>query len=242
MSHFRGTDKNGFRFRGGENTRIEAFTDAAFAFSLTLLMIGGGHVPANVAELLDALKQVPGYAASFALLCLFWYAHYLWYRRYGLEDGRSILLSLLLVFLVLIYIFPLHMMFNAAIYVGSTASEMTPSSRTTQDWRTMYMVFGIAYASMCVVVLLLYVHALQKRDRLELDAAEVVITRASVSRWTTHIAIALISVALAALVLPSPEPWLAALPGFAYWLTFFSNTWLRRRLRRKLAALAAASA
>ncbi len=42
MNHAPRTDRYGFRLRGGENTRIEAFTDAAFAFAVTLLMIGGG--------------------------------------------------------------------------------------------------------------------------------------------------------------------------------------------------------
>src|SRR5690348_7970185 len=116
MAHRQTTDHYGFRYRGGENTRIEAFTDAAFAFAVTLLMIGGGHVPNDVAQLLAALRELPGYAASFLLLCLFWYAHYLWYRRYGAEDRRSIVLSLLLVFLVLIFVYPLHMMFSAAIF------------------------------------------------------------------------------------------------------------------------------
>src|SRR5690348_8980886 len=137
------TDRYGFHYRGGENTRIEAFTDATFAFAVTLLMIGGGHVPTNVDQLTSALAGLPGYAASFALLCLFWHAHYTWYRRYGIEDGRSVLLSLLLVFLVLIYVYPLHMMFNAAISIGGGSAP----ARSAHDWRVMYEVFGIAYAS-----------------------------------------------------------------------------------------------
>ncbi|MER3546282.1 MAG: hypothetical protein C4338_01270, partial [Rhodanobacteraceae bacterium] len=71
IGHRPATDRYGFRYRGGENTRIEAFTDAAFAFALTLLMIGGGHVPTSIDQLLGALVDLPGYAASFALLCLF---------------------------------------------------------------------------------------------------------------------------------------------------------------------------
>ena len=33
--------KDGFRLRGLDMTRIETFTDAAFAFALTLLIIAG---------------------------------------------------------------------------------------------------------------------------------------------------------------------------------------------------------
>ena len=36
------TRKDGFKNRGAEMTRLESFVDAAFAFAVTLLVIGGG--------------------------------------------------------------------------------------------------------------------------------------------------------------------------------------------------------
>jgi len=239
MTHRQTSDRYGFRFRGGENTRIEAFTDAAFAFAVTLLMIGGGHVPANVTELMGALRGVPGYAASFALLCLFWHAHYTWYRRYGIEDGRSILLSLLLVFLVLIYVYPLHMMFNAAIFSGSDAGAAGFQVRSWADWQVMYIVFGVAYASMCVVILLFYLHALQSHDKLQLDPVERLITQSGALRWTTGATIGLLSAGLA-LVLGSRTPgWTYSAPGAVYWLIAVCNIGLRGRMRRRMAVLRA---
>jgi uncharacterized membrane protein len=236
MRLHRTTDRYGFRYRGGENTRIEAFTDAAFAFAVTLLMIGGGHVPTTAAELLAALRNLPGYAASFALLCLFWYAHYKWHRRYGIEDGPSILLSLLLVFLVLIYVYPLHMMFNAAISVGGNADPGGFQIRTWADWKVMYVVFGIAYASMSVVILLFYAHARRLREALELDATERAITDAGVLRWIFSACVGLLSAALALALAPGARGLLYALPGFAYWLIAFCNPLLRRWQERRIAA------
>lgn len=236
MSHRQMIDRDGFRYRGGENTRIEAFTDAAFAFAVTLLMIGSGHVPSNAEQLMDAFRGVPGYAASFALLCLFWYAHYKWYRRYGVEDGRSILLSLLLVFLVLIYVYPLHMMFNAAISIGGPASTGF-QVRTWNDWQIMYVVFGIAYASMCVVILLFYLHARSLREQLGLRAAEMMITRSGIWRWSLSALIGLLSALLALLIRPANQGALYALPGFTYLLIPLYGPLLRRRLSRQLAAM-----
>jgi len=232
MRHRQTTDHYGFRYRGGENTRIEAFTDAAFAFAVTLLMIGGGHVPTNADQLLGALNNVPGYAASFALLCLFWFAHYKWYRRYGIEVNRSILLSLLLVFLVLIYVYPLHMMFNAAIAIGPSAGFQV---RTWDDWRTMYVVFGVAYASMSVVILLFYLHAQRLREQLELDATEIAITQSGVLRWIISASVGILSAALALLLHPAAQSALYAVPGFTYCLIALSGPLLRRRLIRQLA-------
>lgn len=237
MAHRQTTDHYGFRYRGGENTRIEAFTDAAFAFAVTLLMIGGGHVPGTVAQLLAALRELPGYAASFLLLCLFWYAHYLWYRRYGIEDRRSIVLSLLLVFLVLIYVYPLHMMFNVAISAGSGSAPV----RSAHDWRSMYEIFGIAYASMCAVIMLFYLHALRLRDALELGPVEIAVTQSGLLRWTIQGGIGAFSALLAAILLTEARPLLLALPGLAYWLIAASGFFLRWRLRRRLALIGAAA-
>ena len=40
-------DKNGIRQRGMDMTRLETFTDAAFAFAVTLLVISVDDVPGN---------------------------------------------------------------------------------------------------------------------------------------------------------------------------------------------------
>lgn len=232
MGHRPTTDRYGFRYRGGENTRIEAFTDAAFAFAVTLLMIGGGHVPTDVPQLVEALRDVPAYAASFTLLCIFWHAHYRWYRRYGIEDGHSILLSLLLVFLVLIYIYPLHMMFGKVMWLSFSARQVRVVNLSIPDWRTLYVVFDVAYASMSLVILLFHVHAWRLRETLELDRAERAATRSSMLRWSVQIGVALLSAVLALTLTP---PSLFAAPGLVYWLLALSGPVLRRRLQRQLA-------
>ena len=237
MSHAPRTDSYGFRLRGGENTRIEAFVDAAFAFALTLLVIGGGHTPANMEELLQALVGVPAYAASFAVLCLFWHAHYVWCRRYGVEDGRSVLLGLALVFLVLIYVFPLHMLFSTLFSWSSAESHPV---RSTYDVVLMYVIYGVAYAALSSIILALYAHAWSLREQLGLDAVERAITRNGLLRWSYNAGIGLSSAALA-LAIPRDAPANTyALPGALYPLLFVFGIASQRYLRRQLAAIKAA--
>ena len=81
---------DGFRERGGEVTRIEAFVDAAFAFAMSMLVISVGTIPDSIPKLLEALKGTPAFAACFAQLAVFWYAHMKWSRRYGLDDRGSV--------------------------------------------------------------------------------------------------------------------------------------------------------
>lgn len=58
-------DALGFRQRGQETTRLEAFVDAAFAFALTLVVISVGDLPKNSEDLIEALKSAMESAADF---------------------------------------------------------------------------------------------------------------------------------------------------------------------------------
>ena len=83
---------DGFLERGSEVTRLEAFVDATFAFAVTLLVISLESIPDSIPGMLQALKGVPAFAASFAQIMLFWSAHATWSRRFGLrivEDHKA---------------------------------------------------------------------------------------------------------------------------------------------------------
>ena len=83
----------GFRLRGMEITRLETFIDAVFAFAITMLVIAAQQIPDDIETLLAAFKNVPVFVASIIVLGIFWRGHWLWSRRYGLEDGISIFIS-----------------------------------------------------------------------------------------------------------------------------------------------------
>ena len=89
--------------------------NAAFAFAVTLLVISFDAIPDSAQAMLEALKGVPAFGASFALLVMFWWAHASWSRRYGLDDGVTAVLSCVLVFTVLVYVYPLRFMSEICI-------------------------------------------------------------------------------------------------------------------------------
>src|SRR3954467_12294116 len=103
----------GFRLRGIEMTRLETFIDAAFAFAISMLVIVAQQIPDDIASLLAGFKNVPTFICSIAVLSIFWRGHWLWSRRYGLEDGISILISWALIVTILIFIYPLKAIFGA---------------------------------------------------------------------------------------------------------------------------------
>ena len=61
-------------------SRLDNFTDAAFAFAVTLLVIGGSEAPTSLAMLARAVAEVPAFAIGFAIIAMFWFAHVRWRR------------------------------------------------------------------------------------------------------------------------------------------------------------------
>src|SRR5688572_12980051 len=102
------------RWRGGQVTRIEALTDAVFGFAITLLVVSL-DVPETAAELYDLMKKFVPFAASFSLLILVWSYHYRLFSRFDLEDGYTVFLNSVLLFVVLFYVYPLKFVFNAIL-------------------------------------------------------------------------------------------------------------------------------
>src|SRR5213079_103019 len=109
----------GFRLRGMEMTRLETFIDAAFAFAISMLVIAANQVPDNIEELLGAFRHVPAFVASVVVLGIFWRGHWLWSRRYGLEDGVSIFISWAMIVTILIYMYPLKAIFSSMWFLLS---------------------------------------------------------------------------------------------------------------------------
>lgn len=230
------------RDRGETATRVEAFVDAAFAFALTLLAIAGDRIPASVAELEQALLGLPAFAASFLLVVKVWTGHVEWSRAFGLDDAASRRLSLLLVFLVLVFVYPMRMVF--ATLFNSISDGLFPANFAIDGLHqvpVLFVTFGIAFGSLGATMSALYAHAWRQREALGLDAAERIDARSRVVGWGLIPVVAIVSIACALLIPPRAESgWWIGFPGFIYFSLNVSTHLIRRRVRRLKAGLAAA--
>ncbi len=212
--------------------------DAAFAFAVTLLVISGNQLPRSVDDLIAALKNVPTFAASFLLLVMFWNAHADWSRRFGLDDAITRRWSLAMVFLVLIFVYPLRMVFSSLFAVASRGwlpTNFAPHAWT--DVPAMFITYDLAYGGLCVVMWRLFNHALARQDVLGLSRVERIEARVSRLRWQWLTAVAAVSVLLAAGMIFSDFAhlgWLLGMPGYIFALNWFLRP-LSRRLRARLA-------
>ena len=233
-------DDDGFRRRGDRVTRLEAFVDASFAFSLTLLVIFFNQLPDSVDELRDALRRVPTFIFCFVMLAMFWTAHNRWSRRFGLEDATSTVLSLALVLVVLIYVYPLRMVissFLALITGGWLHNELNfgPATRML-DLQTAFMIYSIGFGLLAGIMWWLNAHALRQAQTLELDEEERFQTRSDLGSHAILVGSAAISLAISALVLLlGLDGWLwGGLPMWVYATlgAVMPLYWTRREKRR----------
>jgi uncharacterized membrane protein len=195
----------GFRLRGLEMTRLETFTDAAFAFATTLLVISTTGIPGSFDELLQALKGTPAFAASFASIAILWFGHRRWSRRYGLEDRLTILITLSMIFVMLVYVYPLKMIFTGFFYWVS--GGWRPSSFTisgADELAGLFVVYGLGFFATSGCLCLLYVRASSLAVPMALNRQERLRTREEIVAMAIMAATGLVSalMALAALSMP----------------------------------------
>jgi len=93
-------------------SRIEAFSDAVFAFAATLLVVSIGMEESNSVIKIDWSAFI-GFAISFFVLLALWWLHYNFFRRTKYVDAIIIALNSILLFVVLYYVFPLKSLINS---------------------------------------------------------------------------------------------------------------------------------
>jgi len=198
-----------FRWRSGEITRLEAFCDVVFGFALTLLVVSL-EVPRNYAELMTAMRGFVPFAICFAQLVLIWRGHYIFSRRYGLEDGYTVFLNVTLLFVVLFYVYPLKFVFTMLFLQVIGAA---PAGSPDEYQASMVMrIYAVGFASVFLLFALMYAHAYRVRRFIGLTGAETLETRNSIQSNAIMVAIGAASFVVA-FRYPAFSGWIYAIIG-----------------------------
>ena len=198
--------------RRHEISRLEAFSDAVFAFALTLLVVSL-DVPKSYGELMTLMAGFVPFAASFALLTWIWYEHNIFFRKYGLQDPWTTTLNAVLLFVVLFYVYPLKFLFTAAFSFFIPALGIHLSVTPPQLAR-IFAIYGAGYIILFGMFALLYLQAYRKRHALNLSPLEVFDTRSALGAHLVSAGVGGIATAVA-LFAPMPYPMFS---GFTYFL------------------------
>lgn len=169
------------RWRLHSATRMESFTDSVFAFAVTLLVVSL-EVPETFRELVINMKGLFGFAICFVMIMLIWFDQYSYFRKYGLQDTKTILLNCILLFVVLFYVYPLKFLFsfltqgNKIIHAdGSITSRFEFDDQMGQ----LMIIYAVGFIVIYLTFFLMHQHALKKKDDLFLNSLEIYNTQTS---------------------------------------------------------------
>jgi uncharacterized membrane protein len=235
-------EEKGFRWRGGEISRLEGFSDAVFAFAVTLLVVSL-EVPRTFHELVEAMRGVPAFAVCFTLLIVIWQEHYVFFRRYGLHDGATIWMNAGLLFVMLFYVYPLKFLFTIVLapLTGTPMEVPRPGGGTEAiiertQMTALFVIYGAGVIAIYLLLALLYVYAYRRRRELDLTPLETFDTRSSIREHLLAAGVGAFSI-LVALTVPQR---LVGLAGWTYFLfgpvMALNGTWTGKRRRRLEAA------
>ena len=157
-----------FRRRGTQTSRLEAFSDAVFALTLTLLLVST-QVPTTFRELVDKLSGFLPFVLCFVIFITIWSQHFFFFRRYGLTDISTIVINSALLLVVLFFVYPLKFLFAA---VGTDL--------TFEEARTLFGLYGAGFVAIYALFALLYVNALRQRAALDLSRVELLDTKSAI--------------------------------------------------------------
>lgn len=172
----------------GESTaRIDAFTDSAFAFAVSLLVIGGTGAPEDINSLFKSLADIPAFAVGFAIMALFWMGHVRWRRLRGPAIGvLPVMLTLFLVFLTLVYVQPLRAM-SAATGLWLTGH----GSGFRGGLSDLFAVYGTGFVLMSLTMVALFGEGLRNRSLNQSERQEL---KGERGIWLINSATGLVSV------------------------------------------------
>ena len=143
----------------------------------------------------------------------------MFFRRYGLQDGATVVINSVLLFVALFYVYPLKFMFDSLFARIMDSPDLRQMSLFQLSRASA--IYGLGFVVLFVMFTLLYVHAYRKRHALGLTPLEILDVRifaghhlVSASVGLTVVAIALLApvrmspIAPAAFALMAPAHWL----------------------------------
>jgi len=198
-----------------EVSRIESFSDAVFAFAITLLVVSL-EVPKSFDELTVAMRGFLTFAVCFALLFQVWWRHYKFFRTYDLEDSYIIILTAMLLFVVLFYVYPLKFLWSVVL-APIEGRRVGDEIMTNAQVPALFGIYGIGVTAVFSILALMHRHAYAKRDQLGLSAEEALEARVRVYSNLGIASIGALSI-LVAFVTGRLAPRLVGLGGFVYFL------------------------
>ncbi|TAI49201.1 TMEM175 family protein [Flagellimonas allohymeniacidonis] len=198
-------------------SRVEAFSDAVFAFAATLMVVSI-DLNENFILMKSRAFSLLTFGVSFFVLVALWMVHYNYFRRVGYIDNWVIALNSMLLFMVLYYVFPLKSLINT--WIGE-------DKITLQNLSELFQMYSVGFLLIFLCFALMYRRAYKK-----MKSHEKCITALFYSRhFGIYVIVGAISVAISIFKLGVSF----GLPGMIYFLLgpfcYLHSKWFDKKFR-----------
>jgi len=139
--------------------RLENFSDAVFAFAVTLLVVSL-EVPRSAADLFAVMRGFIAFGICFLFLVLIWVEHSRFFKRFPMADAVTVALNMLLLFVLLLYVYPLKFLF-AALASSMIWGESVISINTLEEFRSLMVIYGLGFLALNLILVCMKLHALR---------------------------------------------------------------------------------
>ena len=158
-------------------------------------------MPKNFYEFKSVMWGFIGFGVTFTMLVFIWLTNFKFHRRYGLEDGVTIFLNSLFIFLVLFFIYPLKFLAQVLINFGilnrGFGIDFNIGFSGGFEYYDIFIIYGLGGFAIWFVIILMYLHAYNMREILDLDSNELEITKETILANSIVCLVILISIILA---------------------------------------------
>ncbi|MFI5135876.1 MAG: TMEM175 family protein [Chitinophagales bacterium] len=220
-----------FRIRGEKVYRIETFSDAVFAFSISLLIMSL-EVPQTFNELMMIIRGFLPFLATVILIFIFWSEQNRYFRNYGFNDELIVWLNCFLLVVILFYIYPMKFLFSVLLWLITHVNYFPKAGNDTvinyADVPQLVMIFSIGYAVIWFLFFLMYAIAWRRREYLQLNNYELAVTKKEIRGAFLNVCIGLASFFFAAIGIPNVGGYCFFLIPFGVW---FLNCLKKRELK-----------
>lgn len=172
--------------------RLEGFSDAVFAFAVTLLVVSL-EVPKSADELFAAMHGFVAFGICFMFLVLIWIEHSRFFQRFPLNDGTTVALNMVLLFVVLLYVYPLKFLFSALTNAWLWGRG-TDSIKSLDEFRALMVIYGLGFLALNLVLMGMRFNARRLARQRGISARDEVNLRAGIARNGCNGLVALTSV------------------------------------------------
>jgi uncharacterized membrane protein len=184
---------------------------------------------------METMRGTLSFAVCFAFLFQIWNNQNLFFRRYALKNTYIMVLNAILLFVVLIYTYPLK--FLSMLLFSFSDGKFTQNGhefsmiRESQT-QPLMLIYGIGLFAIYGLFYLMYRHVDQHQVDLELSPAELFMTKSLTGINLLCMSICLLAIVVA-LILPN-DP---GKSGFIYFLIPLAYTWWFRHRSAKMKPL-----